>query len=252
VRRSALYLASVVVAVAVVAVAVAACGGTPVSPTNDAVSPARAEAIERLVAAARVVRELRGTADAIVPRAVSEAARCVGVVPSLLHAGFIVGARAGRGIATCREGQGWSRPSFFRITGASAGVQAGLQSVDVVMVMMTRASVTALVSGGKVQLGATTSVAAGPVGREARASSDLTLSAEVLTCSRTGGLFVGLDFSGTVLEPDEESSRAFYGDPRIPVERRRAVGQLRALLHDVREHPCREHHQDEADRHLNL
>ena len=195
-------------------VVVAGCGATPADPTSEAVSPARAEAMDRVVAAARVVRELRGTADAFVPRAVAEAARCVAVVPSLLHAGFIVGARAGRGVATCREGQGWSRPSFFRITGASAGVQAGVQSVDVVMIMVTSASVTALVSGGKVQLGATTSVAAGPVGREAQASSDLTFSAEVLTYSRASGLFVGLDFSGTVLEPDEESSRAFYGDPR--------------------------------------
>ncbi|MEA2746009.1 MAG: YSC84-like protein 1 [Myxococcales bacterium] len=196
-------------------VVVAGCGAAkPAEPPNDAVSPARSEAMERVVAAANVVRELRGTADAIVPRAVSEAARCVAVVPGLVHAGFILGARAGRGVATCREGRAWSRPSFFRITGASAGVQAGVQSVDVVMVMMTNASVTALVSGGKVQLGATTSVAAGPVGREAQASSDLTFSAEVLTYSRASGLFVGLDVSGTVLEPDEESSRAFYGDPR--------------------------------------
>jgi lipid-binding SYLF domain-containing protein len=212
--RRALFLASLLLPVVAVAVVVAGCGGTPASSASQAVSPARAEAIERVVAAAHVVRELHGTADAIVPRAVSDAARCVAVVPSLLHAGFILGARAGRGVATCREGQGWSRPSFFRITGASAGVQAGVQSVDVVMLMMTSASVTALVSGGKVQLGATTSVAAGPVGREAQASSDLSLSAEVLTYSRTSGLFVGLDFSGTVLEPDEESSRAFYGDPR--------------------------------------
>lgn len=219
---------AIVNAIAAAAAVAAGCGGAPATAASEPVSPARGEAIERVVAAARVVRELHGTADAIVPRAVSEAARCVAVVPSMLHAGFIVGARAGRGVATCREGQGWSRPSFFRITGASAGVQAGVQSVDVVMLMMTSASVTALVSGGKVQLGATTSVAAGPVGREAQASSDLSFSAEVLTYSRTSGLFVGLDFSGTVLEPDEESSRAFYGDPR----------DFRALLRTPPEPPA--------------
>jgi lipid-binding SYLF domain-containing protein len=213
---------------------VGACGGAPApvpaDPAHETVSPARSEAIERVVAATRVVLDLRGTADAVVPRAVSEAARCVAVVPGLVHAGFIVGARAGRGVATCREGQGWSRPSFFRITGASAGLQAGVQSVDVVMLMMTSASVTALVDG-RAQLGATTSIAAGPVGREAQASSDVTLSAEVLYYSRASGLFVGLDFSGTVLEPDEESSRAFYGDPR----------DFRALLRTPREPPPAAH-----------
>jgi lipid-binding SYLF domain-containing protein len=115
----------------------------------------------------------------------------------------------------------FSRPSFFRITGASAGVQVGVQSVDVVMLLMTDASVNAFVEG-RAQLGATTSIAAGPVGREAQASSDVTFSAEVLYYSRASGLFVGLDFSGTVLEPDEESARAFYGDPR----------DFRALLRD--------------------
>ena len=88
-----------------------------------------------------------------------------------------------------------------------------MQSVDVVMLMMTNASVTRLLEG-KAQLGATTSVAAGPVGREVQASSDVTLAAEVLHYSRASGLFVGLDLSGTVLEADEESSRAFYGDAR--------------------------------------
>lgn len=149
----------------------------------------------------------------LAPGAVAERARCVVVVPDLLHAGFIVGGRAGRGVATCREGQGWSRPSFVRLTSASAGLQAGVQSVDVVMLMMTNAGMKRLLDG-KAQLGATASVAAGPVGREAQASSNVTLTAEVLYYSRASGLFVGLDLSGTVLEGDEESSRAFYGDAR--------------------------------------
>jgi lipid-binding SYLF domain-containing protein len=225
-------MARVYAVAALLVVVVAGCGGAPapVDPAQAPASPARRVAIERLIAAARVVRDLRGTADALVPRAVAEAARCVAVVPGLVHAGFIVGARAGRGVATCRERQGWSRPSFFRITSASAGLQAGVQSVDVVMLMMTSASVTALVDG-KAQLGATTSIAAGPVGREAQASSDVTFSAEVLYYSRASGLFVGLDFSGTVLEPDEESARAFYGDPR----------DFRALLRAAPEPPPAAH-----------
>ncbi|MDB4938499.1 MAG: hypothetical protein JWP87_5471 [Labilithrix sp.] len=204
-----------------------ACSSPPADASRAALPPARRDAIERVEAATRVVRDLHGTADALVPRAVAESARCVAIVPGLVHAGFLVGARAGRGVAVCREGNGWSRPSFFRITGASAGLQAGVQSVDVVMLMMTAASVTALVDG-KAQLGATTSVAAGPIGREAQASSDVTLSAEVLTYSRSSGLFVGIDFSGTVLEPDEEASRAFYGDPR----------DFRALLRAQAEPPA--------------
>jgi len=196
------------------AVALAACSSTPpASPSHLGAPQARREAIVRLEAASRVIGELRATADSFVPRAVAEGARCVVVVPDLLHAGFIVGARAGRGVATCREGSGWSRHSFVRLTSASAGLQAGVQSVDVVMLMMTNASVQRLLDG-KAQLGATTSVAAGPLGREAQASSDVTLSAEVLYYSRASGLFVGLDLSGTVLETDEEASRALYGDAR--------------------------------------
>lgn len=201
---------------ALVLLTLAACG-SPRTPGSEGshleVPPARRDAIARLEAATRVLGDLHGGADAFVPRAVAASARCVVVVPGLVHAGLVIGARAGRGVATCREGQGWSRPTFLRITSASAGVQAGVQSVDVVMLMMTSASVTKLLEG-KAQLGATTSVAAGPLGREVQASSDVTLSAEVLYYSRASGLFVGLDLSGTVLEPDEESSRAFYGDPR--------------------------------------
>jgi lipid-binding SYLF domain-containing protein len=198
----------------VLAASLAACGSpAPASPSHLEVPPARREAIVRLETASRVLGELRATADSFVPRAVAEGARCVVVVPDLVHAGFIVGARAGRGVATCREGGGWSRPTFVRLTSASAGLQAGVQTVDVVMLMMTSSSVQRLLEG-KAQLGATTSIAAGPVGREAQASSDVTLSAEVLYYSRASGLFVGLDLSGTVLEADEESGRAFYGDSR--------------------------------------
>ncbi len=193
----------------------AGCGSAPASshPSHLAVPPAKREAIVRLERATQVLAELQATPDSFMPGAIAQRTRCVVVVPDLLHAGFIVGGRAGRGVATCREERGWSRPSFVRLTSASAGLQAGVQSVDVVMLMMTNASMQRLLNG-KAQLGATTSVAAGPVGREAQASSDVTLSAEVLYYSRASGLFVGLDLSGTVIEGDEESSRAFYGDER--------------------------------------
>jgi lipid-binding SYLF domain-containing protein len=218
-RRSSSLIGIPIVSIRLVAstlaiIGLGACGSPPKDATSETVSPARRETIERVQAATKVVRELRGTPDAFVPRAVAAGAQCVAVVPGLVHAGFLIGARAGRGVVTCREKRGaFSRPSFFRITGASAGVQAGVESVDVVMLLMTEASANTFMAG-KAQLGATTSIAAGPVGREAQASSDVTLSAEVLYYSRSSGLFVGLDFSGTVLEPDEESSRAFYGDPR--------------------------------------
>ena len=194
--------------------ALAGCGGPPSQDGHLQEPPAKRDAILRLESATKVLRELRSAPDSFVPNTVASAARCVVVVPDLLHAGFLIGARAGRGVATCRdESGGWKRPLFLRITSASAGVQAGVQSVDVVMLLMTSASMNHLLDG-KAQLGATTSIAAGPVGREAQASSNVTLSAEVLYYSRASGLFVGLDFSGTVLETDEESFRAFYGDPR--------------------------------------
>jgi lipid-binding SYLF domain-containing protein len=209
-----------------VAAVLAACH-TPASPPEPVVARARSEATLRVDLATSIVRDLAGEADGVIPTAIARGARCVAVVPGLVHAGLLVAARAGRGVVTCREREGWSKPSFFLLSGASAGLSGGVQSVDLVMLVMTDAGESALLAG-KLQLGADTSVTAGPLGRTAQAATDVSLGAAVLYYSRSSGLFVGLDLAGTVLEPDEESSRAFYGDPR----------DFGALLHGERPLPA--------------
>ncbi len=186
-----------------------ACGPAA-SPSVD---PARAEATARVDAAAAVVRSLREGVDGAIPIAAARAARCVAVVPGLVHAGVLLGARAGRGVVTCWSGGAWSTPSFFVVSGASAGLEAGIQKVDLVMLVMTDKGESALLEG-KLQIGADTSITAGPIGRGAQESTDVTLGAPILYWSRANGLFVGLDLAGTVLERDEESMRAVYGDER--------------------------------------
>jgi lipid-binding SYLF domain-containing protein len=121
--------------------------------------------------------------------------------------------RGGRGVVLCREGGGWSRPDFFRLSGATAGLMAGVQSADLVMLVMTNAGSAAILEGN-LQIGADTSVVAGPVGRTAQASTEILLHAAIVYFSRSQGLFVGVDLAGTSLERDEEASRSFYGDPR--------------------------------------
>jgi lipid-binding SYLF domain-containing protein len=192
------------------ALALVACGGAAASPGVD---PARTEALERVDAATAIVRGLRSEVDGAIPIAVARGAHCVAIVPGLVHAGVLLGARAGRGVVTCFEQGAWTAPSFFVMSGASAGLAAGVERVDVVMLVMTEAGEAAILEG-KLRVGADTSITAGPVGRTAEAATDVTLDAPILYYSRAKGLFVGLDLSGTVLERDEEAARAFYGDSR--------------------------------------
>jgi lipid-binding SYLF domain-containing protein len=173
----------------------------------------REEATLRIERASAIVSELRGATDGALPIAVARQARCVAVVPGLVHAAFLVGARAGRGVVTCREAEGWSKPSFIALGGASAGLAAGVEKVDLVMLVMTAAAENELLHG-ELRIGAHGSLAAGPVGRNAEAATDLSLRAPIVYLSRANGLFVGLDLAGTTLDRDEEAARAFYGDVR--------------------------------------
>jgi lipid-binding SYLF domain-containing protein len=194
----------------VATVAPIACGGVSTPANGD---PAVAEALDRVTAATAIVRAVRSDADGLIPIAIARAARCVAVVPHLVHAGVLVGARSGRGVMTCVESGAWTRPSFFMVNGATAGLAAGFERVDLVMLVMTDAGESALLSG-KWQLGADTSIAAGPVGRSAEAATQVALGATVIYYSRASGLFAGVDLSGSVIEMDEEATRAFYGDAR--------------------------------------
>jgi lipid-binding SYLF domain-containing protein len=194
---------------ALLAVALAACG----SPATPAVNPAMMEAQKRVEAATAIVRNLRSEGDGAIPIAIAHGARCVAIVPALLHAGLVLGARAGRGIVTCANAEEWTTPAFFELSGATAGLAAGAERVDLVMLVMTRAGEDAVLSG-HLRIGADTSITAGPIGRSVQVATDVLLATPILYYSRSNGLFVGLDLSGTRLERDEEAMRAFYGDKR--------------------------------------
>jgi len=168
------------------------------------------KAVDRIQAAATVLDEIESTPDQGIPEEVLGSAECVAVVPSMLNGGFIVGARYGRGVASCRTTKGWSAPAFFAVKGGSFGLQIGGQAVDLVMLIMNENGMKSLLSS-KFKLGADASVAAGPVGRHASADTDWKLRAQVLSYSRARGVFAGLALSGAVVGQDKDSTREFYG-----------------------------------------
>jgi lipid-binding SYLF domain-containing protein len=159
---------------------------------------------------ARVFREIMGTPDKAIPKEILDEAQCVAVFPSVLKAGFIVGGRGGRGVASCRTPSGWSPPAFFDLGGGSFGLQIGVQETDYVLLFMNKNGLNRLLSD-KFEVGGEGSVAAGPVGREAGASTDVALSAEILSYSRSKGLFAGLELKGVVINQDKDDMRDAYG-----------------------------------------
>jgi len=177
-------------------------------PADD--QPRESKASDRVQAAADVLDDIQGAPDKGIPQEVLGSAECVAVVPSLLKAGFIVGAKYGRGLASCRTPKGWSAPAFFLVTGGSVGFQIGGQAVDLVMLIMNKDGMKHLLSS-EFALGADASVAAGPVGRHAEGNTDWKMRAEVLTYSRARGLFAGISLNGAVVKQDKDSTREFYG-----------------------------------------
>ncbi|HLB87404.1 MAG TPA: lipid-binding SYLF domain-containing protein [Terriglobales bacterium] len=168
------------------------------------------KAEDRLKAAASVLDEIQAAPDQGMPEEVLGSAECVAVVPSMLKGGFIVGARYGRGVASCRTPKGWSAPAFFTVEGGSFGLQIGGQAVDLVMLIMNQEGMQKLLSS-EFKLGADASVAAGPVGRHAAADTDWKMRAQVLSYSRARGVFAGLELNGAVIKQDKDSTREFYG-----------------------------------------
>jgi lipid-binding SYLF domain-containing protein len=168
------------------------------------------KASDRVQAAAEVLNQIQSAPDAGIPQDILGKAECVAVVPSMLTGGFIVGAKYGRGLASCRTPKGWSAPAFFMTTGGSVGFQVGGQAVDLVMLIMNDDGMQHLLSS-KFALGADASVAAGPVGRHAEGNTDWKMRAQVLTYSRARGIFAGVSLNGAVLKQDKDSTREFYG-----------------------------------------
>ena len=172
--------------------------------------PKESKASDRVQAAADVLNEIQSAPDSGIPQEILGKAECVAVVPSMLKGGFVVGAKYGRGLATCRTPKGWSTPAFFLLEGGSVGFQIGGQAVDLVMLIMNNDGMQHLLAS-KVALGADASVAAGPVGRHAEGNTDWKMRAQVLTYSRARGVFAGVSLSGAVMKQDKDSTREFYG-----------------------------------------
>jgi len=166
--------------------------------------------IDRIQTASVVLKQIMSAPDSAIPDSIMSGAKCIAIMPSMLKASFIFGANYGKGVATCRTGQGWSAPAFFKLTGGSFGFQAGGQASDLVLIIRTDEGMQYLLHS-KFKLGADASAAAGPVGRDAQAMTDLTLRAQVLTYSRSRGLFLGVSLSGGVVNQDDADTQAFYG-----------------------------------------
>ena len=188
------------------------CFLTPFLSADDEsqASEPNTKAAGRIQSAGTVLDEIQAAPDQRIPEEVLGSAECVAVVPSLLNGGFVVGARYGRGVASCRTEKGWSAPAFFMVSGGSFGLQIGGQATDVIMLIMNKGGMDHLLSS-KFKLGGDASAAAGPVGRHASADTDWKMRAQVLTYSRSRGLFAGLELNGAVIKQDKDSTRDFYG-----------------------------------------
>jgi len=169
------------------------------------------KADQRLNDAADVMNEIMGTPDKGVPEDLLNKSTCVIVVPGLKKGAFIVGGKYGKGFMVCRkERRGWSAPAAVRVEGGSFGFQIGGSETDVVMLVMNDGGVKKLLAD-KFTLGADASVAAGPVGRDSSAQTDAQMHAEMLTYSRSRGVFAGISLQGATLRPDEEWNKELYG-----------------------------------------
>ena len=177
--------------------------------TTAALAGDRADDIERLRSGATVIKEIMSAPDAGVPDEIINNSKCIAVIPSMLKAAFGVGGAYGKGVASCRTEKGWSAPAFFSVKGGSFGFQIGGQAADIVMIIMNDEGMNNLLQS-KFKLGADASVAAGPVGRHADASTDWKMRAQVLTYSRTRGVFAGISLNGAVLTEHKEDTRDFY------------------------------------------
>jgi SH3 domain-containing YSC84-like protein 1 len=171
----------------------------------------RSDDVSRIRSATDVFREVMATPDKAIPQDLLSDARCIAIIPGEKKAAFIVGGKYGKGLVTCRTPRGWSAPAFLAIGGGSYGFQIGGSSTDIVMVFTNIRGLDSLLSD-KFKIGANAEAAAGPVGRYAAASTDIKLHSEILTYSRSRGLFGGVSLDGSVVQPDSSGNEALYGD----------------------------------------
>jgi len=167
----------------------------------------------RVQEAATVLAELAEAPDKAIPRAVLERAEAIAIFPGVKKAGFVVGGQWGRGVISTRTASGgWSAPAFLRLAGGSFGAQIGAQEVDLVLVVMNKRGVDNLLRN-EFKIGGEASATAGPVGREASASTDIQMRAEILSYSRSRGLFAGATINGASVAEDKDANQRFYGQP---------------------------------------
>jgi len=202
-----------------------------------AVASDREDDAARTEKAAQVFQEIMNTPDRGIPHDLLDKAKCVAIIPGDKKFAFIFGGSYGRGVATCRTAGGWSAPMFVAIDGGSVGYQIGGSSTDLIMLFMNDHALGSLL-GDKFKLGADASVAAGPVGRSAAAGTDIRLNAEILSYSRSKGIFAGVSLDGAVVKADKSGDEAFYGPN---VDRHQILNgsiavppSARALLHELR------------------
>ncbi|MBI1874130.1 MAG: lipid-binding SYLF domain-containing protein [Acidobacteria bacterium] len=175
---------------------------------------AQSDQADRVRDAAVVLQEIMGAPDKAIPKSVLEKAEAVAVFPGTLKGGFVIAAHRGRGIISVRDRSAhrWSKPAFLTLTGGSIGAQIGGQSIDIVLIVMNRRGLDNLLQN-QFKIGASAGVAAGPVGRDAQAATDIQLRAEILSYSRSRGLFAGVSLEGSGVRQDRDWNEEFYGDP---------------------------------------
>lgn len=193
---------------------------------------------KRLDNAAMVLSEVMGIKDKAIPQDLLDKASCAVIVPGLKKGAFVIGGKFGRGFVVCRKksGSGWSAPGAVRVEGGSVGFQIGGSESDVIMLVMNESGVGRLLSS-KFTVGADAQAAAGPVGRTASADTDATMKAELLTWSRSRGVFAGISLQGATLRPDKDAIKGLYGkemenkdivmgDTAVPASAEKLIGLL--------------------------
>ena len=211
--------------------------------TLTAVASDREDDVNRTQKAAQVFQEIMNTPDQGIPSDLLESAKCIAIIPGDKKFAFVFGGSYGRGLATCRTEHGWSAPLFVAIDGGSVGYQIGGSSTDLVMLFMNDNALHSLLSD-KFKLGADASVAAGPVGRNAAAGTDLKLNAEILSYSRSKGVFAGVSLNGAVMQADKSGDKAMYGDDvnrheildgkvAVPASAQALVHELGGYVHEA-------------------
>lgn len=206
----------------------------------------------RVDTATEILQDLRRIPENAIPPTLLSRAYAIAVIPSVIKAGFMVGASYGRGILVARRPDGqWSNPTFLRLIGGSFGFQAGAQSTDLILVFKSQRALEGL-SRGKITLGGDASVAAGPVGRQASASTDIQMQSEIYSYARNRGLFAGVSVDGSVLSMDRDANSLFYEGSRgatpgailtdntipAPVAARRFLDTLTAMVPPLQNQPA--------------